>query len=79
MDREFKRQRTQCIKNVQFAICEIAIESGPSDQEMIWTVDLTSYRVSGIANSRGKELNASRMSISRYAKLRLNLDRQIKK
>jgi hypothetical protein len=32
------------IRNPDFAICEITIESEPSDQEMIWTVDLTSSR-----------------------------------
>jgi hypothetical protein len=47
-DRELEVTRTFTIKNVDFAICEIAIESGPSDQEMIWTVDLTSHGVSGI-------------------------------
>jgi hypothetical protein len=46
-DREFKRARTQCNKNPDFAICEIASESGPSDPEMIRTVDHSPYRSFG--------------------------------
>jgi hypothetical protein len=41
------RQRTQCNENPDFAICEIASESGPSDPEMIRTVDVTPYRSFG--------------------------------
>jgi hypothetical protein len=43
-------QRTQCNENPDFAICEIAIESRPSDPEMIRTVDLTSHRSFGDRN-----------------------------
>jgi hypothetical protein len=46
-DRDFIMQRTQCNENSDFAICEIAIESRPSDPEMIRTVDLTSHRSFG--------------------------------
>jgi hypothetical protein len=38
------RQRTQCNENPDFAICEIASESGPSDPKMIRTVDVTPYQ-----------------------------------
>jgi hypothetical protein len=41
------RQRTQCNKNPDFAICEIVSESGPSAPEMIKTVDVTLYRSFG--------------------------------
>jgi hypothetical protein len=41
------RQRTQCNENPDFAICEIASESRPSDPEMIRTVDVTPYRSFG--------------------------------
>ena len=71
-DHKFKRQRTQCIKNADFAICEITIESGPSDQEMIWTVDLTSHGVSGIGICKWQKLWTPRIPILRYVKSRLN-------
>jgi hypothetical protein len=35
------------IKNPDFAICEIATESGPSDTEMIRTIDHSPYRSFG--------------------------------
>jgi hypothetical protein len=41
------RQRTQCNENPDFAICEIASESGPSDPEMIRTIDVTPYQSFG--------------------------------
>jgi hypothetical protein len=41
------RQRTQCNENPDFVICEIASESGPSDPEMIRTVDVTPYQSFG--------------------------------
>jgi hypothetical protein len=47
MDREFERQRTHCIKNVDFTICEIAKRSKLSDQVLIRTVDHSSYRSFG--------------------------------
>jgi hypothetical protein len=47
MDREFMRQRTQCNENPDFAICEITSESGPSDPEMIRTIDVTPYQSFG--------------------------------
>jgi hypothetical protein len=28
----------------QFVICEIVSESEPSDQDQIWTIDVTPYR-----------------------------------
>jgi hypothetical protein len=31
-------------RNPEIAICEIAIESQPLDQDVIWTVDLTPFR-----------------------------------
>jgi hypothetical protein len=34
-DRDFNMQRTQCNENPDFAICEITIESRPSDQHVI--------------------------------------------
>jgi hypothetical protein len=46
-DQDFIMQRTQCNENSDFAICEIAIESRPSDPEMIRTVDLISHRSFG--------------------------------
>jgi hypothetical protein len=79
VNRDFEVTKTLDNKNVEIAICDIAIQSQPLNQDQIWTVDLTPYRSFGIANSRGKEHNATRMSISRYAKSRLNLNRQIKK
>jgi hypothetical protein len=36
--------KKQCNKNVDFAICEIAIQSQPLNQAQIWTVDLTPCR-----------------------------------
>jgi hypothetical protein len=36
--------KTLNAKSVEIAMCEIWIGSEPSDQEMIWTVDLTSSR-----------------------------------
>ena len=44
------------IKNPDFAICEITMQSELSDQALIWTIDLTSHGVSGIAISEGKEM-----------------------
>jgi hypothetical protein len=32
------------IKNPDFAICEITMQSEPSDQALIWTVDSTQWR-----------------------------------
>jgi hypothetical protein len=49
-DRDFNMQRTQCNENPNFAICEIVIESRPSDPEMIRTIDLTSHRSLGDRN-----------------------------
>jgi hypothetical protein len=46
-DRDFIMQRTQCNENSDFTICEIAIESRPSDPEMIRTIDLTSHQSFG--------------------------------
>jgi hypothetical protein len=43
-------QRTQCNENPDFTICEIVIESRPSDPEMIRTVDLTSHWSFGDCN-----------------------------
>jgi hypothetical protein len=40
-------QGTQCNENPDFTICEIAIESRPSDPEMIRTIDLTSHQSFG--------------------------------
>ena len=76
-DREFKRERTQCNKNPDFAICEIVIESGPLDQEMIWTVDLISHGVSGIGICKWQKLWTSGIPILRWVNSRLNLNRQI--
>jgi hypothetical protein len=39
-----ERQRTQCNKNSKIAMCEILTESEPSDQDVIWTIDLTSLQ-----------------------------------
>jgi hypothetical protein len=39
--------KTLNAKSAEITMCEIAIESEPSDQEMIWTVDLTSSRSFG--------------------------------
>jgi hypothetical protein len=39
--------KKQCNKNVDFAICEIAIQSQPLNQAQIWTVDLTPCRSFG--------------------------------
>jgi hypothetical protein len=36
--------KKQCNKNVDFAICEIAIQSQLLNQAQIWTVDLTPCR-----------------------------------
>jgi hypothetical protein len=44
MDRDLEVTRTLNIKNVEFTICEIATNLQPSDQEVIWTIDLTSSR-----------------------------------
>jgi hypothetical protein len=67
--------KKQCNKNVDFAICEIAIQSQPLNQAQIWTVDLTPYRSFGDRNMERQVNNATRMSISRYAKLRFNRSR----
>jgi hypothetical protein len=32
------------IKNLDFAICEITMQSEPSDQALIWTVDSSQWR-----------------------------------
>jgi hypothetical protein len=58
-------------------ICEIAIESGPSDLEMIRTVDHSSYRSFGDREFKRARTQCNKNPISRYAKSRLNLDRQI--
>jgi hypothetical protein len=39
--------KTMNAKSVEIAMCKISIGSEPSDQEMIWTVDLTSSRSFG--------------------------------
>jgi hypothetical protein len=36
--------KKQCNKNVDFAICEIEIQSQLLNQAQIWTVDLTPYQ-----------------------------------
>jgi hypothetical protein len=36
--------KTLNAKSVEIVMCEILIESEPSDQEVIWTVELTSSR-----------------------------------
>jgi hypothetical protein len=36
--------RTLDNKNPEIAICDIAIQSQPLNQDQIWTVDLTPYR-----------------------------------
>jgi hypothetical protein len=64
------------IKNPDFAICEITMQSEPSDQALIWTVDSSQWR--GIGD---RELDMTKIigtPISRYVKSRCNLSRQIK-
>jgi hypothetical protein len=39
--------KTLNAKSVEIAMCEISTESEPSDQEVIWTIDLTSSRSIG--------------------------------
>jgi hypothetical protein len=39
-----EREKKQCNKNPDIAMCEISTESEPSDQDVIWTVDPTSLR-----------------------------------
>jgi hypothetical protein len=67
--------KKQCNKNVDFMICKIAIQSQPLNQAQIWTVDLTPYRSFRDRNMERQVNNATRMSISRYAKLRFNRSR----
>jgi hypothetical protein len=43
-DRDFEMTKSLDLKNPDFAICDIAIQSQPLNQEVIWTVDLTPYR-----------------------------------
>jgi hypothetical protein len=43
-NRDLEVTRTLNIRNVEFTICEITTNLQPSDQEVIWTVDLTSSR-----------------------------------
>jgi len=54
-DRDFEMTKSLDIKNPDFTKCEIASESGPSDPEMIRTIDFLHIRVSGIAICSGKE------------------------
>jgi hypothetical protein len=59
----------QCNRNAEIAICNIATYLQPLDQEVIWTVDLTSSR--GFVD---RDLEVTRtfttgMSKSQYAKL----------
>jgi hypothetical protein len=51
------------IKNVDFAICEIAIQSQPLNQAQIWIVDLTLYRSFRDRNMERQVNNPTRMSI----------------
>jgi hypothetical protein len=43
-DRNFEVTKTLDIKNANFAICKIAIQSQPLNRDHIWTVDHTPYR-----------------------------------
>jgi hypothetical protein len=68
----------QCNINAEIMICDIATYLQPSDQEVIWTIDLTSSW--GFVD---RDLEVTRtftigMAISRYEKLRCNRSRRIK-
>ena len=43
-DQELDMTKIIDIRNPDFAICDITIQSQPLNQEGIWTVDLTPYR-----------------------------------
>jgi hypothetical protein len=60
-DRDFEMTKSLDIKNPDFAKCEIASEYGPSDPEMIRTIDFLHIGVSGIAICSGKETITSGM------------------
>jgi hypothetical protein len=77
-DRELEMSKNIDIKNPEIAMCEIPTESEPSDQDVIWTVDLTPCRVSGIESWRCQRILTSRIPKPRCVKSRLNLNRQIK-
>jgi hypothetical protein len=64
-----KTSKKQCNKNVDFVICEIAIQSQPLNQAHILTVDITPYQIFGDRNMERQVNNATRMLISRYEKL----------
>jgi hypothetical protein len=44
MDQDFEVTKTQNVKSVEIAMCEISTQSKPSDQDVIWTIDPTSLR-----------------------------------
>jgi hypothetical protein len=67
--------KKQCNKNVDFAICEIAIQSQPLNQDQIWTVDLTPCRSFGDRELEMSKFINIRNPISRYAKSRFNRSR----
>jgi hypothetical protein len=73
-----EREKKQCNKNPDIAMCEISIESEPSDQDVIWTVDPTSLRSFVDRDLEVTRTLNIRNSKSRYAKSRNDLNRQIK-
>ena len=44
MDRDFEVTKTLNVKSVEITMCEIPTESELSDQDVIWTIDLTPSR-----------------------------------
>jgi hypothetical protein len=41
VDRDFVVTKTLNVKSDEIVMCEILTESEPSDQDVIWTIDLT--------------------------------------
>jgi hypothetical protein len=60
-DHDLERQRTQCIKNVEIAICDMAIQSQPLNQAWIWTINVTPYRSFRDRDLERQEHNATGM------------------